>query len=74
MKFVLDHEDEYEYDVVVDVGAVVSVGVGSFDDVDSIYVFLAMVRWHLLPSCLFYRCNILCSLDCCCCCWCCCCC
>jgi len=70
MKFVLNDEDDD--DVVVDVGAGVSVGVGSVDDVDYICVFLAMVRWHLLPSCLFHRCNIFCGRDCCyCCCRCC---
>ena len=66
MKSVLDDEDDD--DVVVDVGAGVGVGVGSFDDVDYICVFLVMVRWHLLPSCLFHRCNIFCGLDRCCCC------
>ena len=59
MKFVLDNEDDD--DVVVDVGA------GSFDDVDSICVFLVMVKWHLLPSCLLYCCNIFYGRDCCCC-------
>jgi len=37
MKLVLDNEDDD--DVVVDVGAGISVGVNSFDDVDSICVF-----------------------------------
>ena len=37
MKFVLDKEEED--DVVVDVSAGVRVGVGTFDDVDSICVF-----------------------------------
>jgi len=72
MKFVLDNEDDDN--VVVDVGAGVSVVVGSFDDVDSICVFLAMIRWHLLQSCLFHHCNIFCGRNhycyCCCCCCC----
>ena len=54
-KFVLN--DENDDDVVVDNNVGVSVGVGNVDDVDSICVFLAMVRWHLLPSCLYHRCN-----------------
>ena len=68
MKFVLDDEDDDD-DVVVDVGAGVSVDVGSFDDVDSICVFMVMIRWHLLLSCLFHHCkkNWDCDRCCCCC-------
>ena len=56
MVFVLDNKDDY--DVVVDVDIGVSVGFGRVDDVDSICLFWAMVRWHLLSSCLFHRCNV----------------
>ena len=42
MKFLLDDEDD-DADVA-DVGACVSIGVGSFDDVDYIYIFLVMIR------------------------------
>ena len=69
MVFVLDNEDDY--DVVVDIYIGVRVGFGSVDDVDSDCLFWAMVRWHLLPSYLFHRCNIFCGRDCCCCCCCC---
>jgi len=68
---VLDTEDDI--DVVVDVGADISVFVGSVGDVHSICLFWVMVRWHLLPSCLFHLCNVFFRRDLCCCrCHCCC--